>query len=60
MIPIIEVAETSAADSINDVNKKIRALVLTLSTGNWRAEEVILSLNDIAVQTTKLADTLNK
>ena len=60
MIPIIEETKTNAAGIINDVNEKIRALVLTLSTGNWRAEEVILSLNDIAVQTTILADTLSK
>jgi len=60
MIPIIEETTASAAQIIDDVNDRVRALILDLSTGSWEPEQVILALNDIAMLTANLADTVRK
>ena len=57
MIPI---KETTASAIANSVSNSIDALIATVKKGKWNSQQVILALNEIAMQVQELADTAKK
>ena len=57
MIPI---KETTASAIANSVSNSIDALIATVKKGKWNSEQVILALNEIAIQVRELADAAKK